>query len=277
MNWDSRFSRYLVWLSIAVLTISLIVSGGILLGLLPVRPVIQALNFVPTSATVTRGISAVILIMIAFVYIRTDPSDAGVGTLVSQESPPETPRHAPQLTRTEFDSVVTDSLREIQLKDIAYEDTTPRQNLRETAQMAITVAFSCSEVKAEEVLKSGEWTDDTIAEAFLAPDVAYPVGFRLFRWANPGQAYIVALDRTSQSIIELTNNAQNEEGAGNRERDSDISGLLSTLRADIKQKRVETASFRNKKHREDSMPLPTEYRQDHHSGQTQSEHSEIDE
>lgn len=277
MNWDSRFSRYLVWLTVSTLGISLIVSGGILLDLVPVGPITQITSIVPTSATFIRGISAVILIVTAFVYMRADPSEASGGSLVSQGSPPEMPRQPPQLTSAEFDSVMTDALREIHLKDVPYEDTTPHHTLRETAQMAIMVAFSCREGKAEQRLKSGTWTDDPIAEAFLASEIACPVGFRLFRWANPGRAYTIALDRTSWAIVELTTVAQEDRYTASHEPDSDSGGLLSTLRADIEQKRIDTVSLSDQKHREDSMRVPTEYRQSHHSNQTQLEHREINE
>jgi hypothetical protein len=277
MNWDSRFARYLVWIPVTVLTIPLIVSGGILFGLVSVEPITQATNIVPTSAALTRSVSAVVLIVTAFVYLRTDSSEVDVGTLVSQESPPETPGYAPRLTGAEFDSVVTDALREIQLKNTSYEETTPRQNLRETAQMAITVAFSCNKAKAEQMLNEGTWTDDSIAKGFLESDISYPVGFRFFRWGNPSQAYTVALDRTSQAIIELTNSAQDEADTRNHERDQTTGGLLSTLRADIEQKHVEAVSLGDKKRRVDSMQVPTEDRQSHYSGEHQVKDSEIDE
>lgn len=277
MNWDNRFNQYLVWILLGILAASLIAIGGLLLDILPATLFIQATSIVPTSATLTRGVSAIVLIVTAFVYIRTDPSDGGDGSLVSAESPPETPRHAPQLTSTQFDALVTESLRDIQLKNISYEDTAPRQDLRETAQMAITVAFSCNEAKAEEMLTTGTWTDDAVAEAFLASKIAYPAGFQLFRWANPGQAYTIALDQTSLAIVELINNTQENEDTANHQRGSNTGGLLSTLRADINQKRIDAVSSSDRKDRLDSIHASTEYRQQHYSGRAQLNDSEIDE
>jgi len=277
MNWDSRFNQYLVWILVGILGISLLSIGGILLGVLPTTLFNQATSTVPTSATLTRGVSAIVLIMTAFVYVRAGSSDGGDGSLVSPESPPEIPREAPQLTSAKFDSLVTESLRDIQLKNISYEDTAPRQHLQETAQMTIMMAFSCDEAKAEQLLKAGSWTNDAIAEAFLASDIAYPVGFRLFRWANPKQAYTVALDRTSLAIVELTDRTQEDGYTPNQERDSNTSGLLSTLRADVDDKRVEAVSSGDQKRRVESIQMSTEYRQQHDSGRTQLNHSEIDE
>lgn len=277
MNWDSRFNQYLVWILVGVLVASLIAIGGLLLGVLPATLFTEATSIVPTSTTLTRGVSAIILIVTAFVYIRTDPSDGGGGILVSPESPPEMPRHAPQLTSAQFDALVTESLRNIQLKKIPYEDTPPRQELRETGRMAIMMAFSCNEAKAEQMLKTGTWTDDSVAEAFLASDIAYPVGFQLFRWANPGEAYTIALDQTSLAIVELINNTQENGYTTNQNRDSNAGGLLSMLRADINQERIEAVSLSDRKGRLDSIHASTEYRQQHYSGENQLKHSEIDE
>jgi len=277
MNWDSRFNQYLVWVLVGILGASLIAIGGILVDVLPATLFNQATSIVPTSATLTRGVSAIILIVTAFVYIRIDRSDGGDGSLVSPESPPEMPRHAPQLTSAQFDALVTESLRDIQLKNIPYEDTPPHQDLRETGRMAIMMVFSCNETKAEQMLKTGTWTDDAVAEAFLAPDIAYPVGFQLFRWANPGQAYTIALDQTSLAIVELINNAQENGYTANQERDSNAGGLLSMLRAGVDQKRIEAVSSSDRKSRLDSIHASTEYRQQHYSGGNQLKHSEIDE
>lgn len=276
MNWDSRLNPYLVWILVGVLGTSLIATGGVLVGVLPVTLFNQATSIVPTSATLTRGVSAIVLIVTAFVYIRSDPSDGGDGSLVSPESPPEIPRHAPQLTSAQFDALVTESLRDIQLKDIPHQNTPPRQDLRETARMAIMMAFSCNEAKAEQMLKTGTWTDDSVAEAFLSSDIAYPVGFQLFRWANPGEAYTIALDQTSLAIVELINNTQENGYTANQNRDSNAGGLLSMLRADINQERIEAASS-DRKGRLDGIHASTEYRQQHYSGGNQLNHSEIDE
>jgi hypothetical protein len=277
MNWDSRLNPYLVWILVVVLGTSLIATGGVLVGVLPATLFNQATSIVPTSATLIRRVSAVVLIVTAFVYIRSDPSDGGDGSLVSPESPPEIPRHAPQLTSAQFDALVTESLRDIQLKDIPYQNTPPRQDLRETARMGIMMTFSCDEAKAEQMLKTGTWTDDAVAEAFLASDIAYPVGFQLFRWANPGEAYTIALDQTSLAIVELINNTQENGYTANQNRDSNAGGLLSMLRADINQERIEAVSLSDRKGRLDSIHASTEYRQQHYSGGNQLKHSEIDE
>jgi len=266
-----------VWILVGILGVSLIAIGALLLGVLPATLFSQATSIVPTSATLTRGISAIVLIVTAFVYIRSNPSDGGDRSLVSPESPPEMPRHAPQLTSAQFDALVTESLRDIQLKDIPYEDTHPRQDLRETARMGIMMAFSCDEAKAEQMLKTGTWTDDAVAEAFLASGIAYPVGFQLFRWANPGEAYTIALDQTSLAIVELINNTQENGYTANQNRDSNAGGLLSMLRADVNQKRIEAVSSSDRKDRVDSIHASTEYRQQHYSGGNQLNHSEIDE
>jgi hypothetical protein len=128
----------------------------------------------------------------------------GPGALLSGEQPLERPRNAPRVAGAEFDEAVADAIREIRLTGIEFEETEPREQLRETAERIVQISRGTTAEEPARVVADGDWTDDPVARAFLGDGLEYPVRFHLCRWAAPEQAYETAVERTCTALDRAT-------------------------------------------------------------------------
>lgn len=214
----------------------LLAGGLVAAGLAPIELVARA------AATLGSAIELVhLLLVITFagagllVLRETAEPHKRFGGLVSTAPPPETPRNAPQLVGEEFDATVKEALRSVRLKDTAYSDTLPQQQLYATAHAGVKLAEGCDDEIATQILTAGEWTSDPLAEAFLSDTVAYPVRFQLLRWASPGEAYLQAIERTGSAVNRvLHEEAPTVSGAMESTAGTPNPGVIATIRAALR-------------------------------------------
>lgn len=203
MKESSSWSRYL-FVSIVGLLLILLVGGGLLLaGLVPASFAERLTTAFSIPARLIQILAFLLLSVSGVIFIRYSGLAPQSNSLTTAELKPEVPRSAPHLIGDQFDSHVAEALRDVRLKDVDYDDTEPQQVLSNTTQTAIRLAFSCDDDEAARILADGEWTTDPVAKAFLSESKKAPPGFRLLRWAKPGQAYEIALDRTTHATYQL--------------------------------------------------------------------------
>ncbi|WP_202911769.1 DUF7269 family protein [Natrialba swarupiae] len=75
-----------------------------------------------------------------------------------------------------------------------------RNRLAESALRTVRTRRGLTTEAAGDALRTGRWTDDPVAAAFLADDVPQPVGERLRAAVDPGGAYDRRIRRTLEAI-----------------------------------------------------------------------------
>lgn len=78
--------------------------------------------------------------------------------------------------------------------------TDVRRQLADGAVRVITTKRGLAADAARDAVRSGAWTDDPVAAAFLADDVRQPPGERLRAAADPGTAHVRRVRRTLAAI-----------------------------------------------------------------------------
>lgn len=193
--------QYLIAATAAVLGSIFLFGGALMFGLISPANTGGITTLVPTTPILVRSVAGFLLVGGGFYYLRSG-SQTGDDTsnLTAAESPPEKPQSPPELVGTDIDTTIADSRDAVRLKSIEYTQTEVYEMLYETARTTITVTQACSEAEADRLLETGEWTSDTVAQAFLSDTQSYPVTFHVIRWAAPGTAYTIAIEQTSSAI-----------------------------------------------------------------------------
>jgi len=88
-----------------------------------------------------------------------------------------------------------------------------RERLVDGAIRTLVASGGLGRDAAENAIRTGEWTDDRVAAAFLATDVSRPLADRLRDAVDPGAAYTRRVERTL-SAIEAISAETSADGAG---------------------------------------------------------------
>jgi hypothetical protein len=233
---------YLLLSIIGLLLISLVGGGLLLADLLPSSFVEELTTVFSIPAGLVRISVVPLLAVVGLMFIKYGGTVSRSNSLVSAELNPEAARNAPRLIGDQFDSSVDEALRDVRLKDADFENTEPRQILYDTTHTAVRLALSCGDEEAARVLSEGDWATDPVAKAFLSDTQKPPAGFRLLKWAKPGKAYEIALDRTSNATYQLISQARADTPLSEDiPSTSEANGLLSPLRAMLLAQQSEPA------------------------------------
>lgn len=178
-------------------------------------------------AGVVQLLVGAVLVGAGVVYLRqTDHETDHDRSLVDTAMPPERPKRPPRVVGEQFDTAVENALRDVRLKDVAYNTTVPHQQLSATVEQILSLRGHDSE-QIEQQLSAGDWTTDPVAGGFLSESNEYPVWFNLLRWAKPGIAYRRAIERTTLATQALLD--------GPIEDSSATTGWFSEFRADVER------------------------------------------
>ncbi len=183
----------------------LLLFGGLLAffsGPLPSAIADRIIAVIPSPVTTVPIGLALLLGLVMSVYLRSVHTDHP-GGLVDPESPPEEPRTAPVRVGASFEATLTEATNTVRLKDVPYQDTEPYEQLRETAIEKLQLTHTIDREEAIAMLEEGRWTEIPIAQAFFAETQAYPPGFQLRRWGEPGAAYQHAIRQTTVAIGQI--------------------------------------------------------------------------
>lgn len=141
-------------------------------------------------------LGGVLILIGLYFWYATASTERQTHTLVDTWIP-EQPRNPPAIIGENMNTRIDTAADDITIKGVPYEETEPRELLQSVVKQAIAQADTQD---AETQLKSGTWTDDPVAGAFLGDEQTYPPRFQLYRWARPEQAYRQAIQRTVSAI-----------------------------------------------------------------------------
>ncbi len=225
-------TRHLITTVAAVLVLLLIVGGAVIFGLISATNVSRIATIIPTPPQLVQSVAGLLLIGVGLYYIRSGGQKRDTATqLTSTESPPEQPQSPPKLIGAELDAIMDNSRDVVQLKTVPYPQTEAHELLYETAHTAITVTRAASASEAHQLLESGGWTTNTIAQGFLGNKQSYPITFQLIRWATPRTAYDIAIEQTIHAIVALL--AEDQSAAVEATEDIDAVEPLQSVINDI--------------------------------------------
>ncbi|MCL9817468.1 DUF7269 family protein [Natronocalculus amylovorans] len=183
----------------------LLLVGGLLAffsGPLPSAIADRVITVIPSPVTTVPIVLALLLGLVMSVYLRSGHTDHP-GGLVDRDSPPEKPRTAPVRVGASFESTLTEATNTVRLKDVSYQETEPYEQLRETAIERLRLTQTLDREEVVTMLEEGQWTETAVAQAFFAETQAYPPGFQLRRWGEPGAAYQEAIRQTTVAIGQI--------------------------------------------------------------------------
>lgn len=185
---------------------TLVVTG--LLALAVAVGMLLVPNRLPGVTAMTAGVDlvganrvatviAIVLGIAAAVAVR---SSADIGSTLLVDTPPERSIPSSTVVGSAFDERTSWTAERIARGEIDAEESQSRRELRETLRGVLRRDGTLSSTAIEDRLESGSWTDDSIAGAFLASDVDYPLRYRIVRWLQPNIAYERAVRRTAEAI-----------------------------------------------------------------------------
>lgn len=152
-------------------------------------------------------VAGIVVVFVGLGLLRfSDRNTEQTHQLVSTHLPPEEPKQPPAQTGAEVEETIANAAIDVSVKQVEENSTDPHTQLTKLLKRVITSSDAIDE-DAITVIETGEWTDDTIARAFLSETQDYPLRFRLVRWARPAMAYDRAVTRTVQAIAALADSS----------------------------------------------------------------------
>ncbi len=150
-----------------------------------------------------RSLVALLLAGIGLLYNRIQilPDNDTDATDSSETVAPEDPQTPPRVVGEQFETTVSETLRDLGKEPGQPEgDTNPQQALRDRLTTAVQLRDGCSQRAARNTIQAGSWTDDRLAQAFLSDEIAYPPRHQLLEWGRTDLAYERALEHTIQVV-----------------------------------------------------------------------------
>lgn len=114
---------------------------------------------------------------------------------------------------------------------------TVRERLTDGAVRTLRAKRGLERSAAREAVRSGTWTDDDVAAAFLADDVRQPIEERLRAAVDPGRAFDRRLRRTLTAIESIADDSRPLELRRDRDRTSTVTESEPTADAETIESR----------------------------------------
>jgi hypothetical protein len=187
----------------------------------PLQAVLDSVNETISPTAVGVLVAGVLLLVVALRSVRGTPAILDRSLILNE--PPEHVSESPVPSSAlvhenvfkhaldEFDTVsnherrvVIYGYRAMHSANIPKSVKTVFDELGITARDTYATATGCSVDEAAAAIRSGEWTDDRVAAAFLAADVdadpEFTIKERLIAWLSPKHVFRKRLERTVQAI-----------------------------------------------------------------------------
>lgn len=106
--------------------------------------------------------------------------------------------------------IAKDSNEELKLEFNWQNEKEAREELRKTVNQVLRRQHNRSVAEAEEIISSGEWTDDQVSAAFIDTGIKYPVLERLREWLEEDETLARRLNRAVDAVEELHERGENQ-------------------------------------------------------------------